>query len=139
MFEERWVKPTLSRFWLSASLHCASLRSSYPLQHPISVFDDGTLLHEASYGTGILRKLMKTSPERPQHYLGFGSTPCHSLFLSCGLVTSFDLLPPPTLIFFLIVMIDYNLERFQLYIFVSHVVGTPLPPLCPPPTPPFPW
>ena len=35
-------------------------------------------------------------------------------------------------------MIDYNLVRFQLYIFVSHVVGTPLPPLCPPPNPLFP-
>ena len=41
--------------------------------------------------------------------------------------------------FFINVMIDYNLVRFQLYIFVSHVVGTPPPPLCPPPTPPFPW
>ena len=45
-------------------------------------------------------------------------------------------------IFFLIfieIMIVYNLVKFQLYIIVSRVVGAPIPPLCPPPIPPFPW
>ena len=41
--------------------------------------------------------------------------------------------------FFLIkIMIVYNFVKFQLYIIVSHVVGTPLHPLCPLPTTPFP-
>ena len=35
-------------------------------------------------------------------------------------------------------MIVYNLVKFQLYVIVSHVVGTPLHPLCLLPTPPFP-
>ena len=35
--------------------------------------------------------------------------------------------------FFIKIMIVYNLVKFQLYIIVSHVVGAPLHPLCPPP------
>ena len=37
------------------------------------------------------------------------------------------------------IMIVNNLVKLQLYTIVSHVVGIPLHPLCPTPTPPFPW